>query len=74
MRLKFLVTFALLGLTLKSGVVKSEGGGGNMCGMAAPDPMKHCISLRLPWQSQPLYFCMGIKIINNKNNNLLSHC
>ncbi|OXA43508.1 uncharacterized protein LOC110858833 [Folsomia candida] len=33
-------------------------GQGNMCGVAAPDPMKTCISVRLPWQPEPLYFCM----------------
>jgi len=29
----------------------------DMCGLPAPDPTKTCISVRLPWNPIPMYFC-----------------
>ncbi|CAL8118374.1 unnamed protein product [Orchesella dallaii] len=48
-----------------------------MCGMATPDPMKTCISVRLPWNPQPLYFCTEkakFRYRNQCQNRFPTHC
>ncbi|CAG7715945.1 unnamed protein product [Allacma fusca] len=39
----------------------------NFCGSKEPDTDKLCVSLRLPWQSSPIYFCTDKGKINYRN-------
>ncbi|ODM88267.1 hypothetical protein Ocin01_18414 [Orchesella cincta] len=50
---------------------------GDMCGMAAPDPTKTCVSIRLPWNPQPMYFCTEkakFRYRNQCQNRFPTHC
>lgn len=38
-----------------------------MCGLPQPDPMKTCISVRLPWNPAPMYFCTEKSTFRYKN-------
>jgi len=50
---------------------------GDMCAVAAPDPMKTCVSVRLPWNPMPMYFCTEkakFRYRNQCQNRFPTHC
>lgn len=47
------------------------------CGQAKPDVTKTCISIRLPWQRQPVFFCVdktSFKYRNQCNTRYPTDC
>ncbi|CAG7834262.1 unnamed protein product [Allacma fusca] len=65
------IFFAFIGV-----FTQSSSGEPNFCGMKDPDPEKTCVSLRLPWQEEPIYFCTdkGTFKYRNQCGNHPMHC